>query len=531
MSLKEFISRSKIFALVRALSRKEQFVLLGAAVIFIVSTTTYSTLLLQTKTEVVASRGGEFKEGVVGQPAFINPVFPTTDADRDISRLVFTSVADAAESIRMSEDGVSWSVRLKEGIYWHDGARLTSDDVIFTLELIQNPEARSPLYASFQGVAAERVSELEIKFVLQSPYAFFETDHLNSLRIIPKHLFNDIPVQNLKLSSYGLRPIGSGPYEVISHKSDLNGIITELTLTANEKYFKGRPNIDTFTFKFYRNTADLIRAYNLGQIDGMGLAAAEPLTEANLTIRHEIYNLRSFRYYAIFINPGLAPKELDRLEVRQALALAVDRERIIHEVFLDRASPLYGPTNLTLAPRESSNPDLIKGLRLNLVVPAEPFLIKTAQIVKDNWTSLGAEVNLQILPAKNIQEEILRKSQYEMLLFGNITKESEDLFAFWHSSRRFYPDQNLALYQNSKIDAALEEYRQSFDADRRRNLLKSVSNTIAANVPAIFLYSPYYVYVASPQLGGLNKNTAVATSDDRFKDVASWYVKTKRVFR
>ena len=531
MSFKDYITRSKTFALIRALSKKERFVLLGATIVFLVSSLTYGLLYLETKTQAVAAIGGEFKEGVVGQPAFINPLLPTTEADRDISRLVFTSVTQAAESIKKSEGGKTWTVRLKENILWHDGAKLTADDVIFTLDLIQNPEARSPLFASFQGVAAERVSELEVKFVLQSPYAFFETDHLNNLRIIPKHLFNDIPVANLKLSSYGLRPVGSGPYEVVSHKTDMNGIITEVKLKANEKYFDGRPNINTFIFKFYRNTTELTKAYNLGRIDGFGLGSAEPLTESDISVRHKFYELRSLRYYAIFVNPDLAPKELKNLEVRRALSHSVDRERIIKEVFLGRATPFYGPTGLTSKPVTSSNPEPLQGLKLNLVVPAEPFLIKTAQIVKENWVSHGAEVNLQILPAKDIQEEILKKSNYEMILFGNITKESEDLFAFWHSSRRFYPDQNLALYQNKSIDATLEEFRKEFDPDRRVNLLRSITNTIANDLPAIFLYSPHYLYVASPQLGGLESNSPINTADDRFANVADWYVKTKRIFR
>lgn len=531
MSLKDFITRSRTFALIRALSKKEQLALFAATLIFLGAAITYGTLYFQTKTETAASSGGEFREGVVGQPTFINPVSPSTEADRDISRLVFSSVAQAAESVKRSEDGRTWNVRLKENILWHDGVKLTADDIIFTLELVQDPEAKSPLFASFQGVAAERVSELEVKFTLQGPYAFFETDHLNSLRIAPKHLFNDIPVANLKLGSYGLHPIGSGPYEVISHKADMNGIITELKLKANKKYFDGRPNIDTFTFKFYRNTADLIKSYNLGQIDGAGMSSAEPLTDNEVGIRHESYELRSSRYYAIFINPTLAPKELGNRDVRYALSDAVDRDRIIKDVFLGYATPLYGPTGLTSNPAEGSNHELIQGLKLNIVVPAEPFLIKTAQIIKESWVLYGAEVNLQILPPKDIQEEILRKSAYEMILFGNITKESEDLFAFWHSSRRFYPDQNLALYHNTKVDASLEEFRKNFDPDRRDNLLKTISNTIAAEVPAVFLYSPHYIYITFPQLGGLDKKTTINTSDDRFADVANWYVKTKRVFR
>ena len=370
------LKRTKTFRLVQALSKREQLILAGASLIFLASLVTLGILYFQTKTYLVAAEGGHFREGSVGQPVFINPALPSTEVDRDLSHIIFSSVNEIAEKIEPSENNTVWSVRLKEDIFWHDGERLTADDIIFTLEVIQDSEAGSPLLPSFQGVAAERVSELEVKFVLQGSYAFFGEDHLKNLRIIPKHIFADIPVQNFKLSAQGLRPIGSGPYEVVAHEKDTDGIITKIKLRANKNYFGEKPKINNVTFNFYRNEDELIRAYNLGQIDGFGLTTAEPVAD-KVKIRHRTYSLRAPRYYAIFINQTLAPEALKKLRVREALSATVDRGRLT-QIFGGYTTPLYGPTILTTNPVEEFDPALLRGLELDLVVPEEKFLIKTA---------------------------------------------------------------------------------------------------------------------------------------------------------
>ncbi len=525
------IRKTRLFQLVKTFSKRERLVLVGALIVLVVSGIAYGSLLLQTKTLLVAAEGGEFTEGVVGQPVFINPVIPTTEVDRDIARIVFSSVSEVADSVKHSEDGKTWNVRIKENIFWQDGERLTADDIIFTLEVIQDPDSRSPLHASFQGVAAERVSELEVRFALQNTYVFFENDHLENLRIIPKHIFSDIPVQNMKLSIFGLNPIGSGPYEVDSFEKNSDGIITSLRLKANKNYFDGRPNISDFIFRFYKKPEELVRAYNLGQIDGFGVNTYEPLTENKVFIRHTAHYLESPRYYAAFINQNLAPEALGDKAVRKALSVAVDRSRIINDVFGNQAAPMYGPTAISQSPTTELDPALLAGLEINLTVPDEEFLVKTANILKDNWESNGAFVNLLIFPIKSIQENVLKNSDYELILFGNITKESKDLFAFWHSSRRFYPDQNLALYQNDAIDALLETFRKTFDENGRFEILTAISETIASNAPAVFLYSPKYIYITAPRLDGFDESTIMNTGDDRFSRIREWHVKTRRTFK
>ncbi|MCR4261001.1 MAG: ABC transporter substrate-binding protein, partial [Candidatus Colwellbacteria bacterium] len=192
-------SRNFFLKVIGALSKKERLVLLCAAIIFVISSLTYSVLAYKTKTYAIPAQGGTYREGILQQPSFVNPIIPTTEADRAISRLIFSSLEEMAESIKQSTDGKTWNVRLYDNIFWHDGNKVTADDIVFTVDVIHNPDSRSPLRRSFDGVTVSRVSELEVQFSLENSYAFFKEDHLHSLRPIPKHLFVDLPVTNYKL--------------------------------------------------------------------------------------------------------------------------------------------------------------------------------------------------------------------------------------------------------------------------------------------------------------------------------------------
>ncbi len=519
----------KVKDLYNSWSHNERFIFGGAALILITSFFMWSFTFIQTHTVPAPAVGGNYREGIVGQPVFINPIIPSTDTDKDLSRLIFSNIPDLAESIKREDDDKTYTVRLKENLRWQDGEKLTTDDVIFTMQTIQSPDAHSPLSTSFQGVTIERVSELEIKFLLQNPYAFFEEDHLKNLYIIPKHIFADTAVENLKFSVYGLKPVGSGPYMVTGYRGDSKGFVTSISLRENSKYSGTVPNIRSLTFKFYKHAADLVKAYNSGQIDGMGLSTSESLTK--ITLRSNINYFQSSREYAVFINQTTGNAQLRDIKVRRALSESIDRGSIINEIFDGHATPLYGPTVHTKKPINGADLSVLNGVEITLTVPEESFLVRTAEILKSSWESYGAKITLRIMSTKDIEDNVLRTTDYEMLIFGNIIKQGEDLYAFWNSSRRFYPDENLSLYQNATVDNLLEAYRRNFDGTSRSMRITNISDLIASDFPAVFLYSPDYAYVSTPKLGGLDTTRVINTSADRFDTIEKWFVVTKRAFK
>ena len=133
----------------------------------------------------VPKNGGEFSEALIGSPLYINPILAQShiDADLDLSHLIFSGllkynenleiIPDLAEKYEISEDQKTYTFYLVKNAKWHDGEELTASDVIFTFQSIQDPDFKSPLYRSFEGVNVEKIDDYTVKFTLQEPYAAF----------------------------------------------------------------------------------------------------------------------------------------------------------------------------------------------------------------------------------------------------------------------------------------------------------------------------------------------------------------------
>jgi len=490
--------------------------------------------------------GGSYKEGVVGQPIAVNPLISQNQPDLDISVLVYAKLADLVTAYDESKDGRVYSLKLKEGMKWSDNEPLTSDDVIFTIQTIQDPSTKSPLSKNWQGVVAERMSELQIQLNLPAPYAFF-TDNINSLLVLPKHIFGAIPPANLTLSEYNLEPIAGGPYrfkELIKRK---DGFITDYVLTVNPNYPGETPYIKDFYFKFFSDTNSLIDALKLRQINGYGSLTPLPAAMESLS-NVQIERIPMPRYYAIFMNQNVNPN-LKNAGLRKALLEAVDKDRINSDVFGGKANVIQGPLfdlstttadaslSLDLANAKNlvSNFKKNNKLTLNLVVPQIDFLQKTAELIKEDWLAAGVdEIDVTTLSPDDLMNNVVKARNYELLLFGNALENPSDLFPFWHSSGRFYPGLNLALYQNSKTDNYLEAVRETNDPNQIQTHLKNTLNLIRADNPAIFLFSLPYTYIHTNNLSGFafaNNDRFLIAPADRFQGANQWSVSMVRVLK
>ena len=205
--------------------------------------------------------GGEYTEGIVGQPAFINPLFADeNNADQDITELTFSDLKNMIDSYQVSPDNKTFDVRLKPDIFWQDNQPITSDDVLFTISAVQDPDINSPQAASWQGVKAERISEREFQLILPQPYAYFENILLD-FKPIPKHIFENIPLTNLRLSEYNLEPVGSGPYKFTGYDKRRDGFVTKYSVEKSDSYFGPKPYIQKMNFNFYTDDSELVKAF------------------------------------------------------------------------------------------------------------------------------------------------------------------------------------------------------------------------------------------------------------------------------
>ncbi|MBU6141869.1 peptide ABC transporter substrate-binding protein [Patescibacteria group bacterium] len=540
-------------ALFRALTRTERLIIAGATVVLVLSLSILGILLFHAITVEVPAPSPLYTEGMVGQPIAVNPILAdTNDVDRALVRLTFASVSDLSESVKPSPDDKTWDIILKPNLTWSDGKPLTSDDIIFTINSLQDPDSHSPLAVNWQGVIANRISEREVEFTLRTPYVFF-ADNLKELYPIPEHIWGSVPVANFGLSNFNLAPVGDGPYAYLSYEKKENGFITAYHLTTDPSYSGSKPLINDFTMRFYQSQADLIDAFNAHEIDGFG--GLDPKNSGAITLSNALLEKDMPVYYAVFFNkntPGL-----DDQNVIQAMLLAVNKQQIIDSVFSGKASIVNGPVlpsmegfdasstpadifapdkaNALLdkagwAPNDSGvRADKTTTLEFSLTVPQVPSLVDTANILQEEMKAIGIKLDINIVQPNDLANDIIKTRNYQMILYGNVLKQSPDLFAFWHSSEKFYPGLNLALYGNKQVDSLLEDIRQNPDQTKRDQDLSKVQQLITDDEPAIFLYSPKYLYVAPMHFGGFD-TSSIAYPADRFSSVSSWYLKTTRVF-
>lgn len=301
-------------------------------------------------TEIAPADGGKYIEGVVGQPRFINPVLAATnDVDRDLVELIFSGlmkydasgqiVPDLAKDFKILEEGRTYEFYLRENAYWHDGALVTADDIIFTIKVIQDSNYKSPLQANWLNIDIEKISDYAIRFKLKKPYSAFLENI--TLKILPKHIFSEMTPEGFPLTVYNLKPIGSGPFRLKSLTQDKAGNIKSLNLVRNLNYFDKIPFLKEISFQFFDTENDLIDAAKTEKINGFvplwpdknGFAAKK---------NFKGYEILMPRYFAVFFNLS-GSKVLSEKEIRQALNLGTNKQELIEKA-------LYGQGKIVDSP-------------------------------------------------------------------------------------------------------------------------------------------------------------------------------------
>lgn len=516
-------------------------------------------------TKEIPKIGGEYIEGIIGQPLYINPLLSqTSEADSDLSQLVYSGlfiydndgkvVPDLAQSYETSEDKRTYTVHLRNDVFWHDGEKFTANDVYFTVTALLDPMYKSPLRQNWQGVSVTVVDEYTVQFELKNPYAGF-LDSL-TLGMLPKHIWENIAPEKFALADYNLRPIGTGPYMFSDFQKDSNGTILTYKLVADKKNYAGESYISRMTFNFYEDEDTLLAAYNKKEVMGMSSIVPDRLGEIKNSKSTNVHELAIPRYFSLFFNETKNASLADD-SVRSALIASVNRKEIIDAVLSGKAMPVYGPifpsmngyrepgeiaeyrleqANKMLDDagwKKEENGIRKKGnteIKFEIVTTDWPELAKTADILKSQWEKIGASVEVKVLTISDLQQNYIRPREYDALLFGQAISFIPDLYPYWHSSQKRDPGLNLALFDNAEMDKLLEDVRVESDENKNAELNKKIQELIAKENPAIFLYSPTYLYPTSTALKG-NETQNITLPSQRFDNVRQWYVKTKRVLK
>jgi len=519
-------------------------------------------------TEIPAP-GGEIREGIIGSPRFLNPLLSLSDADRDLTMLIYSGllkptpdgllIPDLASDYAISKDGLSYTFTLRKDATFHDGMPVLADDVIFTIQKAQDSTLKSPKRANWEGVTAEKKDDHTVVLTLKRPYAPFLENA--TMGILPKHLWKEADAEQFSFSPINLEAVGSGPYKVKKITRNNSGIPYYIELSAFDHYTLGAPYIKNITLYFYPNEKELLKGLTRGEISGVNTITpqgAKTLEASGARIERTPLP----RIFGVFFNQNQSAV-LSEKAVRRALELATDKQQLVDKVLYGYGVPIQGPIpplllqsnlsestttiasrlteadalltkakwikNPTTGIRERAKGKTTERLSFSLVTSDVPELRESAQLLKEMWGKLGIEVRLQVFESGDLNQNIIRPRKFDALLFGEIIGRDLDLFAFWHSSQRNDPGLNIASYTNSKVDKLLEEARRTTDPDKRTLNYRTVVASISADEPAIFLYSPEFIYILPKEIRGFSLGRTTIPSE-RFLDVHHWYVNTEKVW-
>jgi len=586
----------------RIIPQKEKGFFWAALVLFVIAAPIALGQWYFRSTDIVADVGGSYTEGLVGAPQHINPLLASlSDVDSDLASLVFSGlfiyneqqelIPDLVTNYVISEDELTYTFFLRHGVQWHDSTKkepheLDVDDVIFTIQAIQDTQYQSPLQSSLRGVVVAKVDETTFTLTLTEPFAPF----LSSLTfgILPEHLWFNVPAQNVRLTELNVTPVGTGPFRFDQLTKDKAGNVKSFDLMRNEDYYEQQPYLDELHFIFYPDSITAVEALKSRKIEGLGFIPStekEGIEKKNADVTFA--SIRVPQYTAIFFNQ----KQSDVLkndDVRMALAYAVNRDVIVDQVLQGEGEAIYTPIlpgyvghNADVEKYElnteeavrileedgwefpevedvaddvpvedvvegedgaveedtsvETNEDIFRprekdGVKLEFTVATVdlPEYQSTLALLQDQWQAIGAKVNVDIYSPEDIQTGIIKDRDYEALLFGQIVGSDPDPYPFWHSSQQSHPGLALSIFRGPEIDTLLEEARQTSDAEERRLRYLHFQNNIAKEVPAIFLYNPLYSYGVHQKIQGINRQQYITAPSDRFSGITSWYIETQR---
>jgi len=516
-------------------------------------------------------KGGVYNEALVGTPNRFNPTLDFYNSvDRDVDRLLFSGLikfddhgipqGDLAESWGISKDGTSYNFALRANAFWHNGQPVTSDDVIFTVELLRHADYPVPddLRTLWKSIDIKRLDDKNLQFRLSEPFSPF-LDYL-TFGILPKHLLVNLTPKEIIDAPFNLNPVGSGPYRLVRvlTRSDEGGqsVVSGVVLSSFDKFYTHSPYIDQFAFRFFPDSASALAAYKEGQVQGIGNVTLDILPQALADGKLNLYSSRLPRLAMILFN-------LDNPEVpfftdgkvRQAFLTGINRQKIIDRILGGQAilasSPIFpgtwayyeGVTPIAFDTDQAI--DMLKQagftipadgtvrtkenqkLSFELLYPDNETYAAIAQSIQQNWLNMQVDVILKPDSYDDMLNNYLQTRKYQAALVElNLSRSPDpDPYPFWHQTQAV-GGQNFSQWQDRQASEYLEQARVTIDPEERRRLYRNFQVRFANELPALPLYYPVYTYAVSQEVQGVRIGPLFDPSD-RLTMAADWFLIAK----
>jgi peptide/nickel transport system substrate-binding protein len=474
-------------------------------------------------------KGGVLNYGEYGRPATLDPITSNEMISMRISELLFNGlvginerqdiVPELAQSWDVSKDGRVYTFSLRKDVTWHPRAGenasevavpFTASDVVFTYNIMMHPKTITPLKVRFEFIEkAEKLDDYTVRFTLKRPV-------LNALakfsfKIIPRHGPKN-PQYLTREDPFVQHPIGTGPYILSNITAD-----REIVMVANEKYFKGRPNIDQFVTKPFADQNILAQALTFNAIDMIVLVNPRSIAEIQGDKRFILqpYNALSYSFFGYNLrNPLLADKR-----VRQAFGYALNRQEMLSSFFNSQGTIISGPFapgswayNLDVQPLPYDAKKAIallneagfkqgadgimqkagKKLELTLMVPIEKEseAVKRVVLAFQNYLkNVGVAVKVEFREWQSWKEDVFAEHRFDIVFASWVFDDSADISSLFHSAEIGAWKNNFGAYSNPEVDSLIVESKLTLDHEKRRTINRKLHTMLASEAPYTFLWT------------------------------------------
>lgn len=512
-----------------------------------------------------AKSGGVYVEGMIGNISTLNPLLAASEPEQAVSRLLFSSLynydvtgalhTDLAESMTVKDDKV-YTIKLRNAV-WHDGKKLTAEDVVYTINLIKNPQVRSPLRVNWLDISARAIDDSTVEFMLPAVYAGFS--HALTFPVIPKHILQSVSPSSMREADFSSNPVGSGPFAVKRVQTSESTSSTDVVrMEPNTKYYGAVSTLSRLELRAYGNESLLVKAVNSGEVSaasGLSLSAADNIKSKQYSTKHWLLNK------GVYLLMNNRSQTLQDARVRRALRYATDTSSIRATVG-DNVARLDTPIlQSQIAQRLPAAPDynldkakaLLKeagwtynqgqwkgkdGRPLAVAVTTSSGRDEYKKIVdalKQQWSKLGVDVQLREIDTSSTTtsfvQSVLQPRDYDALLYELELGADPDVFAYWHSSQASASGYNFANYSNRTVDNDLVGGRSRTNSALRAAKYIQFVNQWLNDAPAIGLYQSVGSYVLNNGASIVEPRGSLNTMNDRYADVTTWSTGRASVYK
>jgi peptide/nickel transport system substrate-binding protein len=520
----------------------------------------------------------------------VTPLTARTQVDRDLVALLFsglvrngsagTIVPDLAERWSVDASGKTWSVDLRADARWHDGEPVTADDVIFTIQTMQDPAYTGPGSTSWSEVTVTASGPRRLVFSLQTPLGGF----LQALTqpIAPAHLLAGVPVEDLADDPFGRQPVGSGPFTLVELTETSASLVAAADLRAVEAEGSAEPSSSATTdslsspaptrrpsrpqpylsgmdFRYYSDPEKLAADFRGGSLDAVSGISRQLAAKLGANPGTRLLRYPGATLTAVLLNLRPGHPEFASPAVRTALLKGIDRGRLIEEAYalsaasatgpIPPSSPLFDPAAdpLVTYDRKGASKALTAAgwthkkdgwylpkaktpLTIEVVSPTQdtnPGLFRATEAVIRDWAALGFTVTHVALPPGAFVTDRLATGKFQVAVVDVTVGLDPDLYPLLASSQTLTGGSNVIGVQDPALDALLVKARAPGTDAARKAAYSDLQKQLAAGRYLLPLAFADEVVVAHDTLEGPVLRQASDPSD-RFWDVLTWRLAVDR---